>query len=187
MSGMFNIGGAPVTVNQAGADAGYHSLGDFLLNVPNPNHDTGTQVTGIFVSLAVTVRGGQNFIADELKVNGQTAAEQQQYTQGLWINGGLTGNYYRRASGGREEAASWTVTGLTPGAFYEVSSTWLAYSTLSTKARYFIYDGDSVEPNQRRPDVLAGQFSGCRSRLEAAGHCSGDRNHDDREAVCPGQ
>ena len=144
-SGTFNVGSAPVTVNQAGTVAEYHFLGDFLLNVPNPPHDAGTQVTGTFTELAVTVRGGQNFIADELKVKVYVEAEQQQYTQGQWINGGLAGDYYRRASGGREEAASWTVTGLTPGAFYEVSSTWLAYSTLSNQARFFIYNDDTVQ------------------------------------------
>ncbi len=145
MSGTFNVGGAPVTVNQAGTFAQYHSLGDLLLNVPNPPHDAGTQVSGTFTTLAVTVRGGQNFIADEFKVKDFVKAEQQQNTQGLWIQGGLAGDYYRRASGGREDAASWTVAGLTPGAFYEVSSTWLAYATLSNQARFFVYNDDTVQ------------------------------------------
>ncbi len=143
MHGIFTVGPADFfTVNQSGTGAGYRSLGDLVLNVPNPSHDAATQVTGS-LGLTVSVHGGQNFIADALTVNGQTVEEGN--PQGTWIQGGLAGDYDRRAAGGREEVASWTVTGLTPGAFYEVSSTWLAYSTLSSKARYFISGGETVE------------------------------------------
>ncbi|HMC10036.1 MAG TPA: right-handed parallel beta-helix repeat-containing protein, partial [Pirellulaceae bacterium] len=139
--------GGPVGNVDQGIVAGWQTIGNINVSIP---HDVNGDLvaTGNVTSLIVSVNGGQNIVADALRINGLTFSAKltPEFSSGKgdWIQGGLQGNYYRRASGGRDEAATWTVSGLTPGASYEISSTWLNYDTLAgpyNPARYFLYDG----------------------------------------------
>ncbi len=136
-------GGTIASLNQSTFPGGWHPLGNATFTLPNDPRYTGT------VRVTVTLTGGQDIIADALDINGTIVDDgdsgfDRQGAAGTWIQGGFLRDYQRRATGGREDAASWTITGLTPGAFYEVATTWLPYASLSPRARYLIHDGVSV-------------------------------------------
>jgi hypothetical protein len=153
-------GGSWGSKNQRDSNGAF--LGDISVTIPaNFNGEPIVSVSG--VTITVTVSGGQNIIADAVNLGGfanVTLDAPVVSGVGDWVSGGLQGNYYRRASGGRDDAATWTITGLTPGAIYEVSSTWLNYNTLAPSynllsgARYFLYDGAPVVGATGTADTL---------------------------------
>ena len=71
---------------------------------------------------------------------------------GTWTetvgSGGLNDDYWGANGGIGDNVATWTFTGLTPGATYEVATTWLPdFSTNASDATYQVFDSGTLVSN----------------------------------------
>ncbi len=125
------------------SSASWELLGQVLVCGANLNVQLTNLANGYVIADAVAVQplvaptpAATTAIVD----NGDAA-----YTQvGAWTNylqGGYAGDLAYAPAGTGCCTATWQFTGLTPGATYDVSSTWLAHPNRATNAPFGLYNG----------------------------------------------
>jgi uncharacterized repeat protein (TIGR01451 family) len=133
-------GGNFASVSQQTGAAGFHTLGTTTTASNSSNNP---------IQLTYTVGvSGSNIMADAVKLDDGTdppvivddGDPGFAVTVGTWRHEGSGGDYTRLAAGAGA-AATWTFTGLTPGATYQLAGTWTGNNTLSFASDFTVFDG----------------------------------------------
>src|SRR5260370_34848315 len=118
----------------------WNLTGSVTVRVTNLNPSSNAVVSGLFFGAGTSVHTPPTLpvvVDDVTSGYSETGPGWQTWLDGY--NGEL--RYVAPGTGG--SAASWQVTGLTPGS-YAVQTTWLASSTHATNATYQIFDGATL-------------------------------------------
>jgi parallel beta-helix repeat protein len=104
-------------------------------------------VTPISLTTTLRIASAANIMADSATMYSQTVddGDANFFTEGFnWIHAGRDGDYQVRYNVDTRGTASWQFTGLTPGAYYDLSALWTPLPGNSNVAEFTLFDGNQA-------------------------------------------